>query len=161
VDGNHLLRRRQHGVTLIELMVAIVASGIVLFALGNIVVVNQRAMVRSRDRAAMQQHASVVMTRMARAIRGANRIEVTGAGAFQLRDLDGALASTFQLVSAADGPRLQMDGTDMADMDCTRFAVATNADTTSLTLDLEFTSQDGLAMSELNTVSIRNRTLEY
>ncbi|MBC8423605.1 prepilin-type N-terminal cleavage/methylation domain-containing protein [bacterium] len=155
------MKRRQSGISLIELMVAIMASGIVLFALGNIVVVNQQAMKRSQERVALQSHATVVMSRMARAVRGANRIEVTGANTFRLRDLNGALTSTFQLTGTADGPRLQMDGVDMAEIDCTRFAVTTNVDTTSVTLDLELTTTDGVILGELNTVSIRNRTLEY
>jgi len=158
---NHLLRRRERGVTLIELMVAIMASGIVMFALGNIVIVNQKAMKRSQDRASQQQHTTVVMSQMARAIRGANRIEVTGASAFRLRDLNGALTSTFQMVTGLGGPRLQMDGTDMSELNCTRFTVTTNIDTTSVTLDLEFTTAENVVLNELNTVSIRNRTLEY
>lgn len=161
MDGNQLLRRRERGVTLIELMVAIMASGIVLFALGNIVIVNQKAMKRSQERASLQQHTTVVMSQIARAIRGANRIEVTGANAFRLRDLNGALTATFQLTTGAGGPRLQQNGTDMADLDCTRFTVAANSDTTSVTLDLEFTTADSVTLSKLDTVSLRNRTLEY
>ena len=161
MDRTNILKRRERGVTLIELMVAIMASGIVLFALGNIIIVNQKTMKRSQDRASLQQHTTVIMSQMARAIRGSNRIEVTGANEFRLRDLNGALTSTFQLVTDTGGPRLQMDGTNMADLDCTRFTVTANSDTTSVTLDLELTTTDSVTLNELNTVSLRNRTLEY
>jgi len=159
--GNLMMKLRQRGITLIELMVAIMASGIVLFALSNVIIVNQRALQRSRERVSVQSYTMVLMSRMARAVRDANRLEVTGANAFRVRDLNGALTATFQLTGTAAGPRLQMDGVDMAEVDCTRFAVTTNADTTSVTLDLELTTDDGVAISELNTVSLRNRTSEY
>ncbi len=161
MDRDYQLRRRERGVTLIELMVAIMASGIVLFALGNIVIVNQKAMARSQTRASLQQHTTVVTATMARAIRGANRIEITGANGFRLRDLSGSVTYTYQLQSGNDGPRLQQNGVDMAELDCTRFGITANEDTTSVTVDLELTSSEGVKLSELNTVSIRNRTLEF
>ena len=161
MDRKHILRRRQRGITLIELMVAITASTIVVFALGNIVIVNQRALARSHDRSAMQGHTTIIMSQMARAIRGSNVVEITGANAFRLRDLTGTVTHTYQLFAATDGPRLQQNGVDMAEIDCTRFTVTANPDTTSVTLDLELTSPEGVVLSELNTVSIRNRTLEY
>jgi len=161
MDRKLILRRGQHGVTLIELMVAILASCIVLFALGNIVIVNQQALKRSQSRAALQGHTTVVMSQITRAIRGASTIDITGANAFRLRDLTGSVTHTYQLVTVADGPRLQQNGVDLAELDCTRFTVTPSPDTTSVTLDLELTSADGLVLSELNTVAIRNRTLEY
>ena len=159
--ANRKLKRGQRGVTLIELMVAIVASSIVLFALGNIVLANQKAMKRSENRASMQGHTTVIMAQMARAIRGANSIEIIGANAFRLRDLSGSVTHTYQLVTNNDGPRLQQDGVAMAEMNCTRFTVTTNTDTTNVTLDLELTSPEGVVLNELNTVAIRNRTLKY
>ncbi len=161
MDRIDLLRRRQLGITMMELMVALLASAIVIIALGKVVIVNQQATTRSRDRAEMQGHTTVVMSRISRAVRGANRIERTGPNAFRLYDLTGGVTHTYRLVNGSDGPRLQQNSTDMADLDCTRFDVTINADTTSVTVDLEFSSADSVKYSELNTVSIRNRTLEY
>lgn len=161
MDGNHVLRRAQRGITLIELMVALTASAIVLLALGNVVLVNQKAVGWSQDRAELQGHTTVVMSRIARSVRGANQVVVSNANTFRLYDLNGTLTHTYALVSAADGPRLQLNGADMADQNCTRFTVTPNADTTSVTLDLELTSTDGVTLGELSTVSIRNRTLEF
>lgn len=155
------LTRGRSGYTIIELVVALGISLIVVLALGRIMLVNQASFRQGRDKVLLQQNASEALERMAHSIRSARDLQVVSATEFRTYDAAGALAHTYKRLSTAAGQRLQEDGRDLSSQACAAFSCTANADTTSLTLSLQFQNEDGEQVARQTRVTLRNRTIAF
>ena len=149
------------GFTLIELMIATFLSLIVVLALGNIVLANQKAWVWGHDKAVLQSNVTESLEWMARSIRAAHSIQVLGSGDFQTYDENDNPTHRYRLSGSGASARLLEDESSFSDRTCTQFTVTANTDTTSLTLALEFEDDSGARVAAMNRATLRNRTLEF
>lgn len=149
------------GFTVVELMIAATIGLVVVLALGKIILVNQRSWVQGQDKMVMQQNATEALEWMARSIRAARSLTVGGADSFSTFDVTGMLVHTYQRVGEGAAARLQEDGRDLIGRPCTQFAVTTNADTTSLTLTVEFADAAGNRVGGMTRSTIRNGSFEF
>jgi len=150
----------QGGFTLVELMVALTASLIVTFALGQLVMTNQRAWRDGTDRAVLQQNLSQVLDWIGSDVRGAARVDLQGGSSFRLLDRNGQALHTYTLQTSGGDTLLQRDGRTLVPRTCPVFSVAANADTTILTITVDLRGQYGKRVSATTAVAIRGRDLE-
>lgn len=115
--------RNQRGVTLMEMMVSILASLIVVMALGRVMTLNHQAWDSHRDKSDVQNNAALILERMSRTVRTASTIEVTGGDSFVVRDGAGNTVHAYALSGDGSAARIQEDGVKMADETCTMFDV--------------------------------------
>jgi prepilin-type N-terminal cleavage/methylation domain-containing protein len=154
-------RGTDRGYTMIELIIASVIALIVVLAMGKLILVNQSSWEGGRDKAVLQANVTESLEWMARSIRAARTAQVVDVDEFRTYDESGNLAHTYRLVVAGGGNRLQEDGQDLINRNCTQFVVAANADTTSLTLTLELEDKAGDRVAGMSRTTLRNRTLEF
>jgi Tfp pilus assembly protein PilW len=141
----------QHGITLIEMMVSILASLLVVMSLGRVMTMNQNAWTSHRDKSDIQSNTASILDRMAMSVREASVIEVTSGNSFTLRDMSGAVSHTY----AFDGSSILQDGVAMSSNGCTGFTVTADADATSLLLHLIMTTDDGSSTDSSTRISKR------
>jgi len=143
-----------------ELMVALVASFIVVLALGKLVLVNQQAWRDCRDRALLQQNLSQVLDWFALDVRGATRIDLQGTTGFRLLDAAGRQLHAYTLQTTQGDTLLQRDGRVIAPRTCHRFSVQANRDTTALTITVGLRGENGKRIVGSTIIAVRNRDLE-
>lgn len=145
----------QRGITLMEMMVSILASLIVVMALGRVMTINSQAYDSNRDKSDSQSNASLILERMTRATRQASVIEVVSSDEFRVRDGAGNVVHTYSRSGSGSGARLQEDGVDMSPEACTQFSITADSDTTSLLLSLTLAGDDGSTVSTTTRVAQR------
>lgn len=153
-------RRASAGYTLVELVVAGGLSLIVVLALGQLVVANQRAWAEGRDKAVLQQNATEALERIARAVRAANRVVRVSGSEMRTYDASGVLLHTYRRVAAGAAGRLQEDGADLVARNCTRFIVTASGDK-SVRLDLELEDAAANRVAVITRAAVRSRTLAF
>jgi prepilin-type N-terminal cleavage/methylation domain-containing protein len=151
----------RHGYSLIEMMIALFLALIVVLALGKLITANQRSWAWGRDKAELQANTTEALEWMARSIRSANTLTLTGADEFNTFDQDGTLLHTYRLGSDAGETRVLEDDRSLVARRCTHFVVDANEDTTSLTLSLELVDRAGNHVAGFSRATVRNQTLEF
>lgn len=153
------------GFTLIEMMIGLSLALIVVFALGRIVLANQRAWEWGRDKTVLQANVTEALEWMSRSVHAARTLDVAAHSGVndELRTYDetGALVHTYRRVVVSGVGRLQQDGADLVDRPCTRFIVTPNVDTTSVTLDLELKSKTNALVAATTRATVRNRFFTF
>jgi hypothetical protein len=144
-----------------EMVIAVFVALIVVLALGRLILANQRAWEWGRDKAELQQNVTEGLEWMARSVRAARTVEITGTDEFRTYDENGSLVHTFQLANVGSQTRLLQDGSDLVDRRCTLFQITANSDTTSLTLEVELEDNAGNRVAGQTRVTIRNRTFTF
>ncbi len=154
-------RRGQSGLTLIEMVIAIMASTILVLALSRMAVSNQRLIVGGRDQAVLQQEMARLIETVSRDIHVAHAVAASGDAEFRTFDASGAVLHVFRLDSAGAAARFQRDGVALTDRICAALSITTNADSTALALDLSLADDEGNASDGFTQVCVRNRALEF
>ncbi|MBU1699089.1 MAG: hypothetical protein KJ970_17120 [Candidatus Eisenbacteria bacterium] len=156
------MRRRggNAGYTAIEMLIASFLGLIIVFALGRLILTNQRSWEWGRDKAVLQQNSTEALEWMARSIRAAGSLSTSSATSFSTHDSSGVLIHTYQLTGGGD-PRIQEDGVNLVDRRCTQFNVVPDSDTTSLSLTLELEDNAGNLVLEMTRARLRNRIFEF
>ncbi len=153
------------GFTLLEMMIGLSLALIVVFALGRIVTSNQKAWEWGRDKTVLQANVTEALEWMSRGVHGARTLEVISHSGvndeFRAYDETGALLHTYRRVMVSGVGRLQQDGANLVDRPCTRFIVTPNADTTSLTFDLELKSKTDALVAATTRATVRNRFFTF
>ncbi len=157
---NRTRRRGQAGYTMIELMIALVIGLVVLYALGRIILTNQKSWEYGRDKVVLQQNVTEALFTMTGAIRGADSVVVVDSSQFKTFDAH-ALVHTYRRVVSGGTGRLQQDGTDLVARACSRFNVTPNADTTCMVLTVALQDNQGEQVVYSNRVTLRGRTFAY
>ncbi len=154
-------KKNQFGFTILELMVASMISLIVVIGLGQLILTSQKAWGWGADKVELQRNVAESIEWMARSIRSASSLVVAGSEDFTTYDADGNLLHRYNLGLSGGEKRLLEDNSDLVEQQCMDFVVATNADTTSLTLTLELQDDAGNRVAAMTTATLRNRTLEF
>jgi hypothetical protein len=166
-QGDAMRRSSGRAVHDLELMIGISLALIVVLALGRIVLASQRSWEWGRDKTVLQANVTEALEWMSRSVHAARTVEVYAHSGvndeFRTYDETGALVHTFR--RAVGVSRLQMDGADLVDRPCTRFVVTPNADSTSLTLDLELVILHGVdvqtRVAATTRATVRNRFFTF
>jgi type II secretory pathway pseudopilin PulG len=114
--------RRQSGLTMIELLVALSLAVIVVIAVGSVYLTNQRSFRQGREKLLTQQNLSWCMEEVARDLRRAWRADRVNAQKIVLYDTDGLVFATWELGSEGGQDRLLRNGTAQAPEQCTALA---------------------------------------
>jgi hypothetical protein len=138
-------------------MIAAFVAIIVVLALGKIILTSMESWEWGRDKAVLQQDVTFALEDMARSVRAAHFINMPSDSTFQTFDEESLLVHTY----SKDSDRVQVDGVDLVDRDCTRFIVTPDSDTTSLTIDLELEDKVGSLVRAQTRAAVRNRHLEF
>jgi prepilin-type N-terminal cleavage/methylation domain-containing protein len=149
--------RGNSGFTLVELMVGILISFIVVLGFGNLILANQKAMAWSTSKATLQQDFTQTMEWMSRSLRQAFSVKVINAEEFQTYDGTGSLTHTYWRSSSGDLSYLMKDDSRLSQWNCSQFGIICNADTTSLTLNLELTDNAGNSVTAMTRTTLRNQ----
>jgi Tfp pilus assembly protein PilV len=158
----HASRRPgQLGLTLIEMMVAILASVIVVLSLSRMAVSNQRMISGGFDQAYLQQEMARLLERVTRDVHVAHAVAVSGATEFRTFNASGAVLHTYRSNTADGSTRFQRDGVALTDRNCGALNVTSNADSTTLDIDLTLVDAEGNESSGFTQVCVRNRALEF
>ncbi len=147
---------RNAGFTLAELMVAIFISLIVVLGLGRLILANQKALSWNREKATLQQSVTETLEWMSRSVREAYSLEVLNDAEFKTYDSAGLLNHRYRLDSSTDPPVMKEDSRQLSAWHCSGFQVACNTDTTSLTLNLEYSDTMGNSVGAMTRITKRN-----
>lgn len=150
-------RRRQAGLTMIELLVALSLVIVVVLAAGFLYVTNQRSFRQGREKLLVQQNVSWCVEEVSRDLRRAWRADPVNAQKIVLYDVDGVAFATWELGSEGGQDRLLRNGTAQAPEQCTRLVFSVEApDTSAIGVDLELidASDNRVALGDL--VHLRN-----
>ena len=154
-------RPDQAGLTLIEMMVAIVASSIVVMSLGRLVTTNQTMVFGGRSRAVLKQDVSRVLNVITQDVRESRWVMAQSAAEFRTYDTAGAVTHVY-LLTAVDGDNLvTRDGMALAQNACDNLAVAASPDSTILTVSLGLSDDRQNATAGFTAVSVRNHAMEF
>jgi len=154
-------RRAESGFTLIELTIALVLGLVVVMALGQLIIANQRSFEWGRDKVVLQQNSTEALEWMARSVRAATSLAVVDSTQLSTYDDAGTLLHTYALVNVGGVNRLHQDGADLVDRRVTRFLVIPDADTTSVSITLELEARAGSRVQAFTRVMLRNRSFEF
>ena len=154
-------RRDRAGFTVLEAVIATFVALVVVFALGRLILVNERSWEWGRDKTVLQQNTTEALEWMARSIRVARRIVVASDSEFSTFNEHGVLVHTYERAIVGSAGRLYEDGADLVDRNCTRFRIVPDEDTTSVTLDLELEDNAGNRVAATTRATLRNRTFEF
>lgn len=147
------------GVGLIEMMLALSLLLVAIVLLGRIMLIGMAAWERGRDKTVLQANATEAVERMARQIRSGAAVSLTGAPEVAVLDRSGAEIARFARVEV-DGRwklREEIGDRDVTGRECTAFAAATDDDTTSITLTVEFADDSGNQVAATVRAAVRNR----
>ncbi len=154
-------RPDQAGLTLIEMMVAIVASGVVVMSLGRLVTTNQTMVFGGRSRAVLQQDISRVINVITQDVRESRWVMAQSDAEFRTYDHAGGVTHVY-LVTAVDGGNLvTRDGVALAQNGCDSLTVAASPDSTILTVSLGLSDNRQNATAGFTAVSVRNHAMEF
>lgn len=158
-------RRDRHaaqlGLTLIEMMVAILASAIVALSLSRMAVSNQRMVFGGHDQAYLQQEMARLIETVSRDVHSAYAVTATGDTEFRTYDAGGGVLHVFRRNTADGTTRFLRDNVALSDRNCTTLNVTTDDDSTTLNIDLTLSDAAGNESSGFTQVCVRNRTLEF
>jgi Tfp pilus assembly protein PilV len=155
------LRSKSRGFTTIELLIASIVALVVVFAMGNLILQNQRSWEWGRDKTVLQQNTTEALERMARSVRAARKLAVVSDTKFSTYDENGVLVHSYERVLVGGEGRLQEDAADLVDRQCTQFQVTTDEDTTSVNLVLELEDEAGNRVAASTRATVRNLTYEF
>lgn len=150
-------RRRQAGLTMIELLVALSLVIVVVLAAGFVYMTNQRSFRQGREKLLVQQNLSWCVEEVSRDLRRAWRVDHVDAQKIVLYDVDGLAFATWELGSEGGQGRLLRNGTAQAPEQCTRlvFSVET-PDTSAIGIDLELADASDNRVRLGDVVHLRN-----
>lgn len=154
-------RAAQLGLTLIEMMVAILASTIVALSLSRMAVSNQRLVYGGHDQALLQQEMARLVESVSRDVHSAHAVAVNGDTEFRTFAANGAVLHVFRRNTADGTTRFLRDDIALTDRNCTALTVATDGDSTTLSFGLTLSDASGNESSGFTQVCVRNRTLEF
>lgn len=149
------------GLTLLEMMIAIMASVIVALAISRLAVSNQRLIVGDHDQAYLQQEVTRMIETVSRDVRVAHAVASSGDAEFRTFDASGAVLHVFRRVTESGGARFQRDGVALTDRACASLSVSTTVDSTALDLNLSLSDDIGNQSGGFTQVCVRNRALEF
>jgi Tfp pilus assembly protein PilV len=144
------------GFTTIELLIASVIALVVVFAMGYLILQNQRSWEWGRDKTVLQQNTTEALEWMARSVRASRWLDVVSDKKFMTYDEDSVLVHTYELIEADEKEWLQEDGINLVDRPCTHFEVTTDADMKSVTLLLELEDEAGNKVAATTRAAARN-----
>jgi prepilin-type N-terminal cleavage/methylation domain-containing protein len=154
-DGNR--RRRQAGLTMIELLVALSLVVIVVITAGFIYLTNQQSFRRGREKLLAQQNLSWCVEAVSRDLRRAWRADRVNAQKIVLYDVDGFVFATWELGSEGGQDRLLRNGTAQAPEQCTVLVFTVEApDTSAIGVDLELADPSDNRVRMGDMVQLRN-----
>ncbi|MDP6797785.1 MAG: hypothetical protein QGG33_08170 [Candidatus Krumholzibacteria bacterium] len=148
-------RGNEKGFSVMELMVACSLAILVMMGLGHLMLGNQAAWNWGMSKLELQQEASRVLDRMSHSLRAADGISLLNGSEFKTLDPGETVLHHYRRVASGSQYRLQENGTDMQDSDCTVFSVSANSDSSLLTLSLELLDEAGNRVSSMTMVSLR------
>lgn len=149
------------GLTLLEMMIAIMASVIVALAISRLAVSNQRLIVGGHDQAYLQQEVARMIETVSRDVHVAHAVATNGDAEFRTFDAAGTVLHVFRRITESGGARLQRDGVALSDRACAVLSATTTADSTVLDLNLSLTDDIGNQSGGFTQVCVRNRALEF
>lgn len=157
------MRRRSNnrGFTTIELLIASIVALVVVFAMGYLILQNQRSWRWGRDKTVLQQNTTEALEKMARSVRAARRLAVVSGSKFSTYNENGALVHSYERAVVGGEGRLLEDAADLVDRRCTSFEVTTDEDTTSVTLVLELEDDAGNRVAVTTRATVRNLSYEF
>jgi hypothetical protein len=161
VRGARPKRASASGATIVELMLAIFLALIVVYALGRIILANQRSWEWARDKIVLQQNVTEALEWMARNVRAARSVDVVSPNELHTFDEDGNITHSFLREAVAGSFRLRQDGSDLVDRVCTQFLVTPDDDSTSVTLVVELQDKAGNKVKGMTRAALRNLSYEF
>ncbi len=156
--GRRWARPDRRGLTVIEMLVASMLGIILIMALGQLILTNERTWSASRNKVELQQELNRALDRMSRAVREAHSIAVVDDDHFQTLDRDGVVRYEYQLDH--DG-QLWENETALTECTCLQFQVSANGDQTGLDLRVRFGDDTGNGAEAQTWVTVRNRALSF
>ncbi len=156
-------RRRtgQAGLTLVEMMVAILTSAIVVMSLGRLVTTNQTMVFGGRSQAVLQQDISRVLNVITQDVRESRWVAAQSAAEFRTYDTAGGVTHVYLLTAVEGENRVFRDGAAMAQNACDSLIVAASPDSTILTVSLGLSDNRDNATAGFTAVSVRNHAMEF
>jgi len=131
-------RGHQAGVTLIEVLVALVLMVLVALAAWYVYGTNQRAFNQGREKLLVQQNASFCLDAVARDVREAWRVDYVNSNRILLYDTAGVLTNTWELGTENGENRLKRNNVSMAPEECTALVFSIlNPDSSTVGVELE------------------------
>jgi len=151
----------QAGLTLVEMMVAILASTIVVLSLGRLVITNQNMVFGGRSRAVLQQDISRVLNLITEDVRESRWVAAQSAAEFRTYDVAGGVTHVYRLTASEGANRITRDGVALAQNACDSLTVAASPDSTILTVSLGLSDDRENATAGFTAVSVRNHAMEF
>lgn len=154
-------RTEQAGLTLVEMMVAILTSAIVVMSLGRLVTTNQTMVFGGRSQAVLQQDISRVLNVITQDVRESRWVAAQSAAEFRTYDTAGDVTHVYLLTAVEGENRVFRDGAAMAQNACDSLIVAASPDSTILTVSLGLSDNRDNATAGFTAVSVRNHAMEF